>query len=47
LLDVLDQGISVRWLAAQRFENHHLQGAGEQIARRIFLVFHKAILDHA
>jgi len=29
LLDVLDESISVRRLAAERFEDHHLERAGE------------------
>jgi hypothetical protein len=47
LLDVLDQRVSVRRLSAERFEDHHLEGAGKQIARCAYVVFHKALLQHA
>ena len=32
LLDVLHQRIAMRWLAAKRLKDHHLERAGEQIA---------------
>jgi hypothetical protein len=47
LLDVLNQRISMRRLAAERFEDHHLQGAGKEIAGCVFHVFHKALKQHA
>jgi hypothetical protein len=37
----------VRRLTAERFENHHLQRAGKEIARGVCAVFHKACLQHA
>jgi len=36
-LDVLDEGVAVEWLALQRAENHHLQGAGEKVSLCGFL----------
>ena len=47
LLVVLVQRISVGRLAAERFEDHHFQGSGKEIARYIFLVLHKALIKHA
>jgi hypothetical protein len=32
----------MRWLTAERFEDHHLQRTGKQIARGVFDIFHKA-----
>jgi hypothetical protein len=29
---VLDQRIPMRWLAAKRLQDHHLECAGEQVA---------------
>jgi hypothetical protein len=36
LVDVLDEGVSVGRLAAEGLEDHHLEGAGEEIAGRGF-----------
>src|SRR3569833_2511012 len=47
LLDVLDQRVSVRRLAAERLENHHFERAWKQIARGVFAVFHKAKYNYA
>ena len=47
LLDVLNQRVSVRRLSAERFENHHLQRAGKQIARCVRAIFHKALCNNA
>jgi hypothetical protein len=41
-LDVLDQGVSMRGLAAKRLEDHHFECAGEEVARHFFTVCHKA-----
>ena len=42
LLNVLHQSVSVGGLAAERLENHHLEGAGEKIAGRAAFVCHEA-----
>ena len=47
LLDVLNEGISVGSLAAEGFENHHLERTRKQIARWFFCVSDKALLRHA
>jgi hypothetical protein len=44
---VLHQCIAMGGLAAERFENHHLQCAGKQIARNAYFIFHKALTNHA
>jgi len=47
LLDVLDERISMRWLTAERLEDHHLQNTGKEITRDVLAIFHKALCDQA